>query len=325
MTLLTSPGRLATILLFALTLFSVNLPVCLAGAEAGQEGEITPNWLDRVQGVISREVYNQAVWFDNFFSDELADDEGYPSTFGRIRFSLRWNEDKQWSSSAQFHLQVHLPKASNRLKIIITGKDEGDLSVVLPGDVPQETTGTGTNLALRYDIVENRKSKVSASLGVSSSLDPYVRARYRYIIPLGATGLTRLTETVYYRLERGFEETSQVDLEKSLDPETLLRWTGSGKWSVAERNIGLDWFSEIVFFHRLTLKGALTYRIRASGISQPDIMVKTYLAGVNLRRNFYREWLFYEIEPEIQWIRDDFGEYAPVGVITARLEMQFRK
>ncbi|NOY85771.1 MAG: hypothetical protein GXP52_00525 [Deltaproteobacteria bacterium] len=325
MTFRTPPVCLMAMLLISLVIFPVTSSICIAGAADEQEGESTPNWLDRAQGAISKSVYNQAVWFDNFFGSKLADEEGYPATFGRIRFSLRWSEDEHWAYRTQFHLQVHLPKVSGRLKVIVTGKDEGNINVVLPGDPAQENTGTGTNIALRYEVAKTRKSKLSTSLGMSSSLEPYVRARYRHMISLGTAGLSRLTETAYYRLERGFEETSRVDLEKFLDPETLLRWTNSGKWSEENRGAGLEWFSEFVFFHRLTPKDALTYRLRASGITQPGPLVKTYRADMNFRRNFYREWLFYEVEPEIRWIRDDFGEYTPVGAITARLEVQFRR
>ena len=60
------------------------------------------------------------------------------------------------------------------------------------------------------------------------------------------------------------------------------------------------------------------------GVTKPDTVVDTYRVRSRLRRNFYRDWLFYEIEPQLEWRRDEEnGGYYPVGAITRRVEVQF--
>jgi len=125
-------------------------------------------------------------------------------------------------------------------------------------------------------------------------------------------------------METQWEGETRLDLERKLDPFTLLRWTNSGFYAEEQIDLlGIEWFSELALASAISRRTALLYNLKASGVTKPDTLVTDYSVLTRYRRNFFRNWLFYEVEPALSWVRDEFGDYNPVGSMTLRLEIQF--
>lgn len=281
--------------------------------------------LDHTHKFVVKNMYGPVAWFDNFFSDERTLDEEPVTSSLRWRKELRWEEGGHYSLRTFFHANVRLPKASKKLKLIITGDEEEEPEELLPGNLAEpgfvkSRERERLNMGLRYNLIYTMVSKLHFDSGIKLKrpMEPYVRARYRHTVPIAAAAQVRFTGTALWRNLKGWKETAQLDFEKLFSESNLIRWSNSVTFE--DPAIDYAWGSSLGFQHHLSKKYALSYD---AGMSGTDTEILSYRAGIRFRSNFYREWLFYEIAPEISWPRDDRGEYNAVPAITFRIEMQF--
>jgi hypothetical protein len=59
------------------------------------------------------------------------------------------------------------------------------------------------------------------------------------------------------------------------------------------------------------------------GVNHPEWTIDNYRVGTRYRRNFYRPWLFFEIEPEVTWPKKVDGHREPLFATTFLIEFQF--
>jgi hypothetical protein len=70
---------------------------------------------------------------------------------------------------------------------------------------------------------------------------------------------------------------------------------------VSEEYDGVDWSQAFSLFKRLDRRSSVSYEASAVGITRPDPLVTNYRLGVRYRQNIHRDWLFFEITPDITW------------------------
>lgn len=297
---------------------------CMGEEGFGGEG----NWLDRTHAYLNRQLCQPAVWFDGFFGEERTDEEGYPGTSARVRAGVRWSEDEDFTFPNQFHIDMRLPKATRKLRLILAGRSEDDPTHILPDDpvdtgLDEDEEDRDGKIELRYNVSDRPRSKFSVEAGLRFDLPPppFIRARYRYTYPLGVNTLVRYIQTFFWEDEEGFGETTRIDLDRRLGEPSLLRWSNAGTYSEVSR--GVDWGTRLSLYHRLSERTAITYGAGMSGFTEPHTEIEEYEADMRFRKNFFRTWLFYELEPGVRWPRDLDGSYAPIWGLTLRLEVQF--
>jgi len=164
---------------------------------------------------------------------------------------------------------------------------------------------------------------VDAGLKINLPVDPFLRTRYQYTKLLGDSYLMRFNETALWRYDEHFTETSQFDFERTMTLFTLIRW--SNYITYADGTSGIIWNTGISLLTQLTPKSAISYDTSVWGASRPDWNIQNYRAGIKYRRNFYRSWLFFELEPEVTWPLNAGGNRHSVTALMATLEIQFGK
>lgn len=283
-------------------------------------------WVDRTHHAFSRGLCWPTQWLDGVFGD--ADDQrrGGSGTSVRIVVAQLLQDDGERDSDARFRVRAHLPGLERRLSLVFASeRDFEDDNAGLPGS--PETTGqrddntfrAGVNWVLRTaDDMD-----LDMDIGLQSNFKTFWRARYRYQAPLSENWFFRLTETVDWRDTRGFRSRSVFDFDRPLDRYTLFRLTSYAEISneLIDEGSGWFWQQSAVLGQELTRRSAIRYLVSAEGITRPDPKVENYRAGVTYRRNTWRPWFYYEIEPYLLWPRET-GYRTATGVVL-RLETLF--
>jgi hypothetical protein len=278
-----------------------------------------PGWYDSAHEAMNIVFCEPAIWFDNFFaSDRVIEEVG--GTYVRWRNDFRQNEEDGFDFQTNLNFSVELPKISRRLKLTFEGDDDQELRDVLPGDTEQDQ---GNTLGLRLDVKDTDRSKFN----VTVSGTPRIRARYRYTYPVFEDFLIRFTQEV--QNEEGINGArTRLDFEKAFLPFKLLRSSTEG--FVSEEYNGVDWSQAFSLFQRLDRKSSVSYEASAVGITQPESLVTNYRLGVRYRQNIHRDWLFFEITPDVTWpidLSEDretiTRERRSVISIIIRLEVHF--
>ncbi|MEO1751655.1 hypothetical protein [Thiofaba sp. EF100] len=292
-----------------------------AGAALAAEAEDDRPWYDRAQAGMSSWLVGTAAGLDSFFGDPRAIEEDYTETYARLQMGITESRlnDTEWTS--RVYAKVALPRLSRRLNIFVVGGEE-DQSVAAKPEESLRQTEKSSTVGVQYVLDETDRGRWS----LSGSLSPNVKLRYRYLHPLGAGWYTRYTQNLYWDKDKETGIELRGDLERVIADNTLFRLTlDADYWGAAT---GVNWVAGGALLHRLDGRSALALDASASGVSEPTWEVAQYRTGLRYRRNFFRSWLFYEIEPALRWTQEplnpaDRMTFDPA--ITFRLEIQFGK
>jgi len=322
--MMTSINRWVYILLAALAVSTFAAAPSLA-----QESTVTDNtWVDRYHAYIENDLFGTVAWFDRFFEDDLRKDLGPP------RSSLRWTNDFRWDQENKFKYRtrvrasIRLPHLMRKWRLVITGENKGDPTAIRPEDpgnpgLDVASQGRRASTELVYDLHQSRNTIVDLGAGVRVKLSPtaYVRARFLHTRELAYSVIGRLAATPFWDTKDGFGESNQIDFERQLAPATLMRWSNSA--TITEESNGWNWGTELSVLQRLSPNSAITFAANASGPTRPSTVVQNYRAYTRYRRYFLRYWLFFELEPDINWPRQEGGGRKTVLGGTVRLEINF--
>ena len=268
--------------------------------------------IDNAYHYLNTKFCQPAVWFDSFFVDDRVTQDARAGTM------VRWYHDYTVSEAGEYQYQtylkakVHLPFASEKLKLIFESDVEEDVLELFP----EQEDELEASLGLRYDWYAREKS--SFNLKVSAA--PSIEMRYRYSYSFSPDTLLRFTQRVYQR--KGVTgETSQIDIDYTLNPYFLLRWANIAKYDSELE--GFELGSGITLYQSLSNKRALNYKASITGYDQPDEYLGNIHLSLTYRQNIYRSWLFYELTPAYDWNKDYSLKREGEGSVTLRLEFLF--
>ncbi len=290
-------------------------------------------WLDYTHAFFTQKFCQPAVWFDNFFGDNRANEEGWPGSSLRIKGTYRLDQEEDDSYRTSINSSIRLPNASNRLKLVLTADSKEDEQIVqgnedaIDQEVLEGDAGGNSSLALRWHILRNKKSKLTIGGGarLETPLIPFIRIRLRHTEPIGERTQVRLVPTYLAVREEGVTRSGRVDVERLMGEKSLLRLSQSVKRQDDEFEfVGHRWGTELSLMSQLTKRRAISVEVGQEGNTRPKNIITRYRFGTRYRVQFHRPWLYYELEPEIYWPRDVIdGSYKRIYALSLRLEINF--
>ena len=326
-------------LLLAMPAMAVDMEEADDSAEeetGGPDIDVTMEKLERTVEItherIAQGLLDQVIRLDDFF--------GNPKTekLKETSYQLRWRNfcrieggGGDLKPGTTFRLNVALSRISDRLRLAISGDNTSDPTTqTIPADPGNpgfdRTTPTArlVNTELRYDLHRTPFADLFVGAGFRLVLPPesFLRTRFQYTSHLSEKLLMRTAETLFLKNREGFGSTTEIDLERLLAPELLLRWSNSG--TVAQEIRGLEWGSELSLSKKLSSKSAATVITGVYGNSSAQGLAQNYRIATRYRRNFLKSWLYYELEPEISWPRGADGSHDPHLAFTVLLEVVFQ-
>ena len=275
-------------------LYVVNRKVIKGNpCDRGQDAyDYEKKWYDNSQIYINTKFCEPVLWFDNFFASDRLFEEGVAGTYIRWRNDFSYDEEDGFDYKMRLNASVVLPGFSDKLRLTFEGDEDEDLRDIAPGGAGADDAPS--SLGLQVDVIENVRSKFSASI----SMSPKLLLRYRYTYPINEEVTMRFTQEVE-RKKAVIGARTRVDYEHTFERDLLFR--SSSELRSSEEFEGVDWLQAFILYQRLGKKSSIAYETSVNGITEPLSMTTNYRAGVRYRKNFHREWLFYEIAPEITW------------------------
>jgi len=294
--------------------------------------------MDQVHNFVQDNTCEPAVWFDTFFVKDHILLTPRPGLLIVLRNSARWTEGQGVTWIRDYHLEWKLPqwkKLLKRSKLYFESRSVADRYTVQPGQpvppgVDRNTGVRKPTIGVQADLYTRLRALVSIDTGVKLALHPdaHVRLRYQYTKPFGEVYLFRFSQIAMYQAIEHFTDTTQLDLERKFTTFTFVRWGNNVTYT--EGTAGVTWNTGVSLFTQLTPKSAISYDTSMWGVNHPDWFIQNYRIGIKYRRNFYRSWLFYELEPEITWPQNASqtgytSQRNHVYAFMATLEIQFGK
>jgi hypothetical protein len=290
------------------------------------------NWLDVGHAFIERRIFVPVLRLDRFFSDERELEAERSRSFLRWRNEVRLEEPGSPHFTTGVRASLRFPgvnKQLRRLQVVIAGQTREAMAALFPGETAGPVTPTeeevGTaDAELRYRFLDSLTAHADLGAGVLFRLPPgaFGRLRFRYVLPVKKLVLTRYLASGFWRTDTHLGASAAVDAERPFGGMFVARVGGSA--TVTQRSKGIEWLSDAVVSASLDRRTAAQLGVVANGATTADPPFDRFRVFTRLRREFYRRWLFFEIEPGVSWPPAPTGGRETVWAIALRLEVQFQ-
>lgn len=303
-------------IVFVLLSLSASPTIQAASVESSESSDRI-SWLDQRHQQVSNSGDRLAGWVDAFFSSSRSVEDAASSVL-RIRPQYDWDEDEDdWKLRVTGRL--YLPAASDRLSLVFLGENEDDFDTEFY-DPAMAADGQST-IGLQYRLTEERHSRIDLTAGLKSGPKGKIGAKYLYQLPFGQRNRFRFSEELFWIGGDGFGTLTRIDFDHALSDDTLLRWANKAEYS--EESNGVEWSTRISWIKRLQQEAALRAFVFTNGETDPRFL-KSRGLGVGYRRQFWRRWLFWEVEPHYQWRKERAGDSRDgIFGVDLRLELVF--
>jgi|GEM_PF-1715922 len=282
-------------------------------AEAEEEAQ--QGLLNRHKQYVDAQVQRAAMWVDSFFVDPAYEAEQANSQF-RLRPELYYSKEDDLKANVRLRVRLNLPNLGHRTSLVIGAEDEGDFEYSADGD----TSNDGV-IGLQFFMRESSRWNTSLSLGMKfDEFAGFVGPRVRYTDVLGENGSYRFTQTLRWQTNNYWQINSRLDLNRVINDSLFFRQTFDGRWR--GENAEEDGYrTQISSFltQRVSGVSGLQYEFSTVFHTRPDTHVDEYVLAVRYRKRTSRDWLYYEIMPQVAF-ENEFDYTFNPGI---RLRVEF--
>lgn len=259
---------------------------------------------------------------DNFFADERSELESNHSTF-RLALNSIIRQGGKIDFEQTFRAKLVMPHSKERLRFSIesTPADMQGTQLEQQNSLVENPAGEPQQSALLEAILKQTKSwRLSTDLGIKlhTPVDPFIRIRGRKAWHFDPWRV-RFTQTLFEFKSTGAGARSLLDLERSIDPQHLLRLSSSGTWWDAGQTY--HWSQYFTLFNQLNAHRAIAYNATINGSDHDGNRIDSFIVDIRLRQRIHRNWLYFEIEPALSYPRSD--RFKANASLTLRLEILF--
>ncbi len=270
--------------------------------------------LDKHKEVVDARILRASEWVDSFFGDPTHEAET-ANTLVRFRPEFYYRNEQGAKGKLKLGIKLSLPNLGRKTSLVIGNDDAIDGYDNTPDDSDDEPA-----IGLQFFGKSSTRWHSSLSLGVKfNEFAGFVGPRVRYLAPWGESKSISFTQVVRYQTNSYWNTVSRLDFNFVLGDRFFFRQTFDGRLR-GERveDEGFRTRISSVFTQRLNNTAGLQYDFTTIFHTRPDTYVDEYRLALRYRKRTSRDWLYYEIVPQISFDHD--YDYAFNPGIRLRLE-----
>jgi len=276
-------------------------------------GELTPvpvpvNHLDRHKAFVDSQVERAGLWVDGFFADPNNVAEATSTQF-RLRPEIYYRKEQGTKFKFKAYVKVRIPSLGNKVSFFAGSEDSADDSAGADQDEDDSVIG------LQFFLSESLKWNISIAAGVKfNDFAGLIGPRFRYYTAMGENSSFRFTQTFRWQTNNYWEVGTRVDLNFLLNERFFFRQTVYGRWRGEDSDeIGYRTRLSSVLSQKINYTTGLQYDFSTIFHTKPDTHVDKYTLALRFRKRTSREWLYYEIVPQVSF-EDEFDYEANPGI-----------
>jgi hypothetical protein len=270
--------------------------------------------LDRHKQYVDTQVQRASTWADAFFQDPNFEAEAAYSQI-RLRPELYYRREQGFSGRFRFRARFNLPNLGRKVSLV-AGSDE-DSEDIDDADDSRDDSAIG----LQFFLKESSRWNTSITAGIKfNEFAGFVGPRVRYEDVLGEKGSYRITQTLRWQTNNAWQINTRLDLNRVINDYFFFRQTFDGRWR-GEKAEEEGYRTQVSSFltQRLSPQSGLQYEFSTVFNTRPDTHVDKYVMAVRYRKRTSRDWLYYEIVPQVSFENEYDYKFNPG--IRLRLEI----
>lgn len=281
------------------------------------------DWSHDFHQTIANSVFYSATWFDSFFLEE-GDEQITPKTSARIK--LGWEpKAREWGEfGTRFKVKVRLPHFKDKVDLIFSDDSDDDLENLPLESIKVEPDNNNDNFAaaIRYIFKDKKNTLTDTRLGISGG-DLFIRARHRRIYQWQDTHSFKLEPAILYSLDEKTGARLLLEYNYQINAKNQLRLDYSLRGS--ESFHGVRWKYGIYNLKHIADRKASILGLQAEGERNGEngFIIDKYTVNYRYRFGAIKDWLFFEIEPFIEFPEEE--NYTATPGLALRVEGYFYK
>ncbi|MFT6123555.1 MAG: hypothetical protein ACJAWS_002888 [Oleiphilaceae bacterium] len=281
------------------------------------------DWLIDKRNQWSSVIGNTGTELDLFFSGE---DIGYKANASFLRIGLESKYSKQGDLIFEpvFKFKLDLPTVKKRLKLVVESslpEQETLGEMHIDSSLQDEDLSlSATTGAFQYIFSTAKSLKKTMSIGIRLNREPnpFWRMRMKREWRLEHDWSFKALQGFYYFHDDSWGETTQFTFEKPIH-SYFFAAKSEARWRHNERL--MEYAQILSITKKLSAIRAIKNELGLLAENQPNVVVTDYYFKTTYRRLLYKDWLFYEVTPELLFPRED--SFKANSSILMRIEMKF--
>lgn len=305
-----------------LLLILILFPLIAVSSPAEEPPDTSIPILESARALFGTKANFAANRLDSFFATDRADDElGRSRIRIRSRFEIR--ERAVSNFSTQYRLNLRLPHLEKKFKYDFYQDDdekekkerEREKAKAIKQKVKDE-----------QNLLEKDKIKYgwifNSDIGVSAAIPPKLvtRARIRKSFVTGSL-IHRFSEQLTYITdESGLVEETGIDSDHIFNEDLIFRFINYKRWQVLKKDFNTNHGPTLL--HRVTENDAFSYSLTMQTvIKRGTWFTDNFQMAIDYRRNLYRQWIYLDIIPGIDFPK--VWSFRRTPFVTIQLEILF--
>jgi hypothetical protein len=283
--------------------------------EPKEETEDRGGILDRHKKQVDTQMQRATQWVDSFFSDPNYEAESANTLF-RVRPELYYRKEQGAKGRLKARFKFSLPNVNRKTSLIIGSDDTVDDF----GDAVDDSAEDAI-IGLQFFGTQSKRWHTSLSAGIKfNEFAGFVGPRVRYLQPWGDRKSISFTQAVRYQTNKYWNTVSRLDFNFILGDNYFFRQTFDGRWR-GERSEEEGFRTRVssILTQRLKKANGLQYEFTTVFHTRPNAHVDRYTLALRYRKRTRREWLYYEIVPQVSFDQEFDYTFNP-GI---RLRVEF--
>lgn len=257
--------------------------------------------LESAKELLGTQTNFAANRLDSFFATDRADDE-----FGRSRLRIRSNYELRERAVSElkntYRINLKLPHLEDKFRFTYkkeTGEKDKDKKKKEESQPEQLSEAEE-----RQKIKDQGLYKgwlFNSDIGVSAAIPPKLitRARVRKNLITGSLIHRFVEQLTYITDESGLLEETRIDSDHVYSEDLVFRFVNYKRWQVLQKEFATSHGPTLL--QRLTEDDALNYGFIMSSTIDDSWFVDNYRISINYRRNVYKQWVYFDIIPGIDF------------------------
>jgi hypothetical protein len=268
--------------------------------------------LDKAHAMIGGNVNMLANRLDSFFANQRADDELGRSVI-RLRSQTLFRDREPTDTRTEFRLNLQMPNLKERFKLDWLKQDKEP-------ETPEEARARALEKA-QVNRLETRWI-FRSDVGVNATIPPviFTRARLRKNTQTGEFIHRFVEEIAWFSNSDGLYNRINFDTDYTISESMLFRFINFKEWRITTKDFTTSHGPTVL--HRLTDKDGISYNFLVnSTIERGTWFMSGYGISAGYRRNVYRNWLFMDLTPGLDFPKVHSFRRTPF--LTVRFEALF--
>lgn len=283
-------------------------------------------WIETQRRTWSHNVSAVGGYLDSFMGDTSGYQDANKS-FLKVYFDLDTSKYDGVSFEPKVKVSLDLPVTKKKFRLVIENDPDQELGIAERNlsDLPSTDREANDGLygSIRYLFESEKWNRLSFDWGVKARWPPDPFARFRAVRgwELNDYWYMVYSQEVYIFESKGFGTYTQFDFDRRLTEKLLFRVTSVLDWH--ERTEQFDLLEQVSLFQDINNKRAIQYAAGVVAEEKKGARITNYYTKATYRRRLYKDWLFYEMTPGIEFQRVE--DFKPNPFLSFRIEMLFAK